>query len=39
MKSIQIEKFGGPEVLVYKDIKLKNLNLKEVLIKNKAQLV
>ena len=22
MKSIQIEKFGGPEVLVYKDIEI-----------------
>ena len=34
MKSIQIEKFGGPEVLVYKDVEIKKPGPKEVLIKN-----
>ena len=36
MKSIQIEKFGGPEVLVIKDIDIGKLGPKEVLIKNKS---
>ena len=34
MKSIQIDKFGGPEVLVIKDTKLGKPGPKEVLIKN-----
>ena len=34
MKSIQIEKFGGPEVLVYKDEEIRKPGPKEVLIKN-----
>ena len=33
MKSIQIEKFGGPEVLVIKDIDIGKPGPKEVLIK------
>ena len=36
MKSIQIDKFGGPEVLVIKDIKLEDPKSGEVLIKNEA---
>ena len=36
MKSIQIEKFGGPEVLVIKDIDIGKPGPKEVLIKNKS---
>jgi NADPH2:quinone reductase len=34
MKSIQIDKFGGPEVLVVKDVELEKPGPKEVLIKN-----
>ena len=34
MKSIQIDKFGGPEVLIVKDIEIPNPGPKEVLIKN-----
>ena len=34
MKSVQIDKFGGPEVLVIKDVKLGKPGPKEVLIKN-----
>ena len=34
MKSIQIEKFGGPEVLVIKDVEIGKPGPKEVLIKN-----
>ena len=34
MKSVQIDKFGGPEVLVIKDVKLGTPGPKEVLIKN-----
>ena len=34
MKSIQIDKFGGPEVLVIKDIEIAKPGPKEVLIKN-----
>ena len=34
MKSIQIEKFGGPEVLVLKDVEIGKPGPKEVLIKN-----
>ena len=34
MKSVQIDKFGGPEVLVIKDIELGKPGPKEVLIKN-----
>ena len=34
MKSILIEKFGGPEVLVYKDVEIGKPGPKEVLIKN-----
>lgn len=36
IKAIQIEEFGGPEVLKYKDIELAKLNPNEVLVKNKA---
>ena len=36
MKSIQIERFGGPEVLVIKDIDIGKPGPKEVLIKNKS---
>ena len=36
MKSIQIDKFGGPEVLVTKDIEIAKPGPKEVLIKNKS---
>ena len=36
MKSIQIEKFGGPEVLVLKDVKIEKPGPKEVLIKNSS---
>ena len=36
MKSIQIDKFGGPEVLVIKDIEIAKPGPKEVLIKNKS---
>ena len=36
MKSIQIEKFGGPEVLVIKDMDIGKPGPKEVLIKNKS---
>ena len=36
MKSVQIEKFGGPEVLKIKDIEVKKPGPKEVLIKNKS---
>ena len=36
MKSIQIDKFGGPEVLVIKDVEIVKLEPKEVLIKNKS---
>jgi len=35
-KSIQIESFGGPEVLKLKEINLPKLNPNEVLIKNKS---
>ncbi len=35
-KSIQIESFGGPEVLKLKEINLPKLNSNEVLIKNKS---
>lgn len=35
-KSIQIESFGGPEVLKLKEINLSKLNPNEVLIKNKS---
>ena len=34
MKKIQIEKFGGPEVLEVKDIEIDKPGPKEVLIKN-----
>ena len=34
MKSVQIDKFGGPEVLVIKDVELGKPGPKEVLIKN-----
>ena len=34
MKKIQIEKFGGPEVLEVKDIEIGKPGPKEVLIKN-----
>ena len=34
MKSIKIEKFGGPEVLKIQDIKIDKPGPKEVLIKN-----
>ena len=34
MRSIQIDKFGGPEVLIIKDIKIGKPGPKEVLIKN-----
>ena len=34
MKSIQIQKFGGPEVLEIKDIEINKPGPKEVLIKN-----
>ena len=34
MKSIQIDRFGGPEVLVIKDIEIAKPGPKEVLIKN-----
>ena len=34
MKSVQIDKFGGPEVLVVKDVELGKPGPKEVLIKN-----
>ena len=34
MKSVQIDKFGGPEVLIIKDIELGKPGPKEVLIKN-----
>ena len=34
MKSIQIDKFGGPEVLVIKDVKIGKPGPKEVLVKN-----
>ena len=36
MKSIQIERFGGPEVLVIKDMDIGKPGPKEVLIKNKS---
>ena len=36
VKSIQIEQFGGPEVLQYKNIDLPKLNPNEVLVNNKA---
>ena len=36
MKSIQIERFGGPQVLVIKDINIEKPGPKEVLIKNKS---
>ena len=36
MKSIQIDKFGGPEVLVIKDVKIAKPGPKEVLIENKS---
>ena len=36
MKSIQIEKFGGPEVLKLKDVEIKELSPKEVLVKNNS---
>ena len=36
MKSIQIDKFGGPEILVIKDIEIAKPGPKEVLIKNKS---
>ena len=36
MKSIQIDKFGGPEVLVIKDIEIAKPGPKEVLIRNKS---
>ena len=36
MKSIQIEKFGEPEVLVIKDMDIRKPGPKEVLIKNKS---
>ena len=36
MKSIQIDKFGGPEVLVIKEIEIAKPGPKEVLIKNKS---
>ena len=35
-KSIQIESFGGPEVLKLKEINLPKLNPNEVLVKNKS---
>ena len=34
MKSIKIEKFGGPEVLILEDAEIGKLGPKEVLIKN-----
>ena len=34
MKSILIDKFGGPEVLVIKDVQIAKPGPKEVLIKN-----
>ena len=34
MKSVQIDKFGGPDVLVIKDLELGKPGPKEVLIKN-----
>ena len=34
MKSIIIEKFGGPEVLTFKDAEIRKPGPKEVLIKN-----
>ena len=34
MKSIKIEKFGGPEVLTFKDTEIGKLGPKEVLNKN-----
>ena len=34
MKTIKIEKFGGPETLVVKDIEISKPGPKEVLIKN-----
>ena len=37
MKSIQIEKFGGPEVLVIRDMDIGKPGPKEVLIKNKFE--
>ena len=36
MKSIQIERFGGPDVLLIKDIDIGKPGPKEVLIKNKS---
>ena len=36
MKSIQIEKFGGPEVLKIKDVEISKPGPKEVLIKNQS---
>ena len=36
MKSIKIDKFGGPEVLEIKEIKIAKPGPKEVLIKNKS---
>ena len=36
MKSIQIEKFGGPEVLKIKDVQISKPGPKEVLIKNQS---
>ena len=36
MKSIQIERFGGPDVLVVKDMDIGKPGPKEVLIKNKS---
>ena len=34
MKAIRFEKFGGPEVLEYKDIEISKPGPKEVLVKN-----
>ena len=34
MKAIRFEKFGGPEVLEYKDIEIGKPGPKEVLVKN-----
>ncbi len=36
MKSVQIDKFGGPEVLVVKDVEVAKPGSKEVLIKNQS---
>ena len=35
MKSVQIDKVGGPEVLVVKDVETAKPGPKEILIKNK----